>query len=297
MSGSYDVRMKTAVPDLSVVDWDWRFTSTRASPRVQATRLRSRFLRRAAAPPHQIMTAPTGSMPWSLYFLYMPDAVLTPAHQATLTALHALGRPLLAVCATPTPSAIPSGLRDRCDALIWKGLSGFDFSAYAIGLLTLARCCPGSDAFVMNDSVFGPIGDLRPWLERARWDLTGFTATANCENHIQSYAFHLKDVTPQRMAALSPILMPAHAYDDFWSVVLEQETRFARIAARTMTVGALCYVCDDAVEDPSLQLALPLLAAGFPFCKKSLLGKLQHRYPRDQVIRALGAAGYELDPV
>ena len=213
-------------------------------------------------------------------------------HRFAIERLRALGRRLMIVCATPDASAIPNEIRAAADALVWKALPGFDFSAYAIGLRVLAEHCPGSDALVLNDSTFGPLVDLAPWLARARWDLTGFTATANVENHIQSYAFHLRGVTLERMKALSPVLPARHAHDNFWSVVLRQETCLARVAARTMSVGSLLYADDPAVQDPTLQLALPLVEAGFPFLKRSLLGKLEHVAPREATLAALAGAGY-----
>ena len=38
-----------------------------------------------------------------------------------------------------------------------------------------------------------------------------------------------------------------------------------------------------------LQLALPLAAAGFPFLKRSLLGKLSHVAPREETLATLAA--------
>ncbi|VXC47735.1 hypothetical protein [Sphingomonas sp. AX6] len=274
---------------------DWHFTPSLPNWRVRATRLYCRFRGRIGAPAHRVLTPPVETGDWTIYFAFLPDGQVQPAHRFAIRALKALGRRLMIVCATQEPNAIPAGIRDAADALIWKALPGFDFSAYGIGLRTLATHCPGSDALVLNDSTFGPLTDLTPWLARAQWDLTGFTATSNVENHIQSYAFHLRDVTPRRMKALSAIFPATHSYDRFWSVVLRQETRFARIAARTMSVGAFLFADHDDVEDPTWQMALPLVEAGFPFLKRSLLGKLEHVAPREQTLATLAAAGYPVE--
>lgn len=271
---------------------NWHFTPSPPSWRIRATRLYCRFRGRIGAPDHRVLITPGGAGDWTIYFVFLPDGQIQPAHRFAINALKALGRQLMIVCATRSIEAVPVELHGAADALVWKALPGFDFSAYGIGLRTLAAHCPGSDALVLNDSTFGPLSDLTPWLARACWDLTGFTATSNGENHIQSYAFHLRNVTPARIAALRPVLPASYAYDRFWSVVLRQETRLARVAARSMTVGSFLYADDPVVKDPTLQLALPLVEAGFPFLKRSLLGKLEHRIPRKATLAALAAAGY-----
>ena len=281
-------------PPLALLCRDWTFYPTAAPRRIQLIRRIERMRGRIPAPTHELLLAPTkaGSSAWTLYFVYLPDGRLDPAHHFTLDRLRAMGRHVLVVCATPSASMIPEELVRMADALVWKALPGFDFSAYAIGLRALADHCPGCDVLVLNDSTFGPLVDLQPWLARAQWDLTGFTATANVENHIQSYAFYLRGVTPERLAALAKVLPRKHAYDRFWAVVFGQETQFARIADQSMSVGAFLFSDNPEAEDPMLQLALPLIASGFPFLKRSLLGKLAHLAPREDIFAALAATGY-----
>lgn len=277
---------------LAALRQDWTFAPTRADWKVQLMRQRERLRGRIAAPQHEVLDVPEGDGPWIIYFVYLPGGQLDPAHHFALDRLRALGRRLLVVCATPRAIDIPDALRKAADALVWKALPGFDFSAYSLGLRTLTRYCPGTDALVLNDSTFGPLVDLRPWLDRVQWDLTGFTATSNVETHVQSYAFHLRGITPARVAALSSVMPERHAFDRFWAVVLWQETRFARIASHSMSVGAFLYADKADVEDPTLQLALPLAAAGFPFLKRSLLGKLSHIAQREETLATLENAGY-----
>lgn len=279
-------------PELAVLQPDWDFSPTRAAPRVLLLRHIEQLRGRIAAPRHEILVPPKSAGAWIVYFVYIPDGRLDPAHCFALGRLRALGRRLLVVCTTSAPAAIPAELAAMADALVWKAQPGFDFSAYAVGLRTLADHCPGSDALVLNDSTFGPLIDLQPWLDRMPWDLGGFTASSNVENHIQSYAFHLRGITPQRLDRLASVLPRRHAYDRFWAAVLWQETRLARVAAQSMTVGALYHADVAVVEDPTWQLALPLAQAGFPFLKRSLLGKLSDRAPRDAVLATLEAAGY-----
>ncbi len=59
-----------------------------------------------------------------------------------------------------------------------------------------------------------------------------------------------------------------------------------------MSVGSFLYSDHAKAEDPMLQLALPIASAGFPFLKRSLLGKLEHVAPREATLATLAAAGY-----
>ena len=103
-----------------------------------------------------------------------------------------------------------------------------------------------------------------------------------------------KNHDPVEVAALAPAVSTRFAYDGFKAVVLNQETALARVASRTMSVGAFCYVDSGAAPDPTLQLGLELVRRGFPFLKRSLLGKLAHLHRRAEVEAALRDAGYPI---
>ncbi len=205
--------------------------------------------------------------------MFTPDGVLSPSHRFTLERLRDLGFPLFVVCATASPDLLPQGLAEYCDALYWKGMSGYDFSGYTLALREISRSSPGADVFVMNDSVFGPFSDLREFIAKAPWDLTGFTSSNEHTDHIQSYAFILRRVDKARMAQLSTVFFPYFAMSDVNAVIRLQETRFAQVAARHMKVGAVWYADGSEVTNPSLMRPLELLDAGFPFLKRSLLSK------------------------
>ena len=126
---------------------------------------------------------------------------------------------------------------------------------------------------MLNDSILGPFEDLETIMRDARWDLTAFTASSAFENHVQSFAFLLRDVTHRRLDHLSSVLSPYLTFGRFDGVVNCLETRLARVAARRMRVGALWFCDERGREDAPLFRPLELLADGFPFLKKSLLGK------------------------
>lgn len=247
---------------------DWTFEPSRKGP-VYAARHVWRRLAAQKPPEWKCLLAPGPAPRWQVYFVYVPAAECSAAHLFTLERLKSSDTPLLIVCAAPSPEAIPEAVRSHADALYWKSLDGFDFSGYAVALHAIAQHSPGADVFVLNDSVFGPFHPLDPFHDRARWDLTGFTADAGGENHIQSYAFILKDVTPQRMERLDPVFSLKRSWNRGIDVVICQELRLARVAAESMTVGSFLY-SPSTTDDPTLLSPGELLDMGHPFLKKSL---------------------------
>ena len=270
---------------------NWTFTPSEPPLGGRLSRLKSRLTGWETAPPHQMLRPVAPAPLWACYFVYLPEGGLTPAHLFTLARLRTGPRKILAVCAAPSVEAVPAELNELADALIWKGLSGYDFSAYAIALRAIAAASPGADLLVLNDSVLGPFANVEPMLSEAPWALTGFTASAMFENHIQSYAFALRGVTAATVAALAEVLPEGRACDRYRDVVNLQETRFARVAAGSMSVGALFHAEGG---DPSLDAAQQLLEQGFPFLKRSLLGRYADHQDEAALRAFLEARGHPL---
>jgi lipopolysaccharide biosynthesis protein len=258
---------------------DWTFLPSKASRYFRRQRIKDFLFHLHLAPPKRILRKATPAPEWILYFMFLPDGKLAPSHRFTLQRLMTSGMKLLIVCATAQPSDIPADVRNHADALIWKALPGFDFSAYAAGLWHLAATSPGANVLVLNDSVLGPFVELKPFMARTRWDLTGFTASQYEENHIQSYAFILRDVTRWRLLMISTVLPKWLSFHRFDEIVRSQETRFARVAAHHMSVGAFWFASDDANKDPTLFTAGDMLDDGYPFIKRSAVGKFRHVLP------------------
>lgn len=273
---------------------NWQFIASHPDMRVSLRRLRSLTgLSRAPAAAELIGVRQAAS--WTAYFIYLPDGELTAAHRFTLARLRDLDRKLLVVCAAPHAADVPAELRRMVDALWWKALPGYDFSAYAVALSAVARTAPGAELLVMNDSILGPFSDLRPLLAKAPWDLTALTASSWPENHVQSYALALRSVTPSVLRALSSVLSRRFAVNGYGSVVYLQELRLGKVAARHMTVGARWFASSPEQGDPTLVCAPSLLRQGYPFLKRSLLTRNTGFHPTDELSALLEANGHPLD--
>lgn len=275
-----------------LLERDWTFVPGRPSLGVRAIRAYGLATGLRRAPEHITLKPLTEAPAWCAFFAYCPDGRQTAAQAFTLDRLRALGRKVLVVCAAPTARDVPEPLTAAADALIWKALPGFDFSAYGIALRAIARSSPGSDAFVMNDSVLGPLVDPRPALAAAPWAFTGFTAFSHVENHIQSYAFQMRGVTERRVASLGSVLLKRRAFDGYRDVIYLQETRFARVVARRMSAGAFWFADERRSGDPTVFNALALSEAGFPFLKRSLFGRNRSVHPQQALDAILAEAGH-----
>ncbi len=301
--------------DMRALETNWRFEPSPIAARVRVKRAQSWLTGRGAPPAFKVIATPFPAARWNVLFLFSATGELDLEQREMLARFGRFAAPLLVVLAAPRPGT--QAERDAAgtaDALILKGKEGFDFSAYHIALQTLAEHSSGTVAYVQNDSVFGPLEDIQTMVRRAPWDLTGFIGMRAVENHVSSFAFILRGVTAQRLAALREVLSPEWSCDRFEDVILLQETRLARIAARSMSVGAYWYARTqphdkpllsaiarrvtgtppliDVSGDPLIAQPLALLEAGFPFLKRSLFNKFAGLHDPALLRAALGDRGW-----
>lgn len=244
-------------------------------------------LTRQQAPAWKLILPPSTTGRWLLYFMYLPQGQLTPHHRFTLERLVKEEAQLMVVCACPPNHSVLTELRDQCDALCWKAVEGFDFSAYAIGLTELVRHASGSDVLVLNDSMLGPFSPLTPFIDQAPWRLSGLSASSLAENHLQSFAFIVRHLNAEFLKAVAPAISTEWCYDAIDPVILLQETRFARVASHHMTVGAFWYTDGSRYQDLCLNCPEEMLAAGFPLLKRSLFGKFARDFQDLATMQAL----------
>lgn len=293
---------------------DWTYQPSKPSALVRLMRLRSQARGWKPPPAWQVIRPIEPAQRWNMLFLYAPDGRLRAGQQDSLARLRNLRGRSAVVFASASPSDLPDVV-DGADALYWKGLSGFDFSAYAFMLQEVARHSPGADLYLQNDSVLGPFGDIDSLIEAAPWRLTGFLGSSAMENHLQSYALLFRGVDLELVEALEPVLSSRRALDSWKDVVCRQETRLARTASRSgCSVGALWFApgaheaetpllgaaamkaglvrrAEQKVADPSLCNAADLIEEGFPFLKRSLFGRNQRFQERRRLERLLSLQG------
>ncbi len=270
----------------------WRFTHSPQPAWVTRRCITAWLLRSRPLPASQVIKAVRPAPRWIAYFVYLPQGQLLPQHHFTLQRLREQGLPLLIVAATPQPGDVPQTLHGAADALAWKDLPGYDFSAYRLALDLLAQQSPGADVLLFNDSVLGPFTRLAPFIDDAPWSVTGFTATAEYGNHLQSYALVLRDLRPTFMKALAPLFRFNRCLQAFEDVVLAQELQLARVLARKVSVGSHWFTPENA----TLARPFELLDQGYPFIKRALLDKHRDKQDERKVAECLARLGHPIEP-
>lgn len=287
-----NVNVTERIQPYTVLKRDWAFEASAPWAGAFAHRLKARLFGKKAAPEQNTLKPPFPHPRWIIYFVYLPDAVLTPSHIFTLEKLALADAGLFVICALPYGKEVPPLLYNYAHAVARKGLSGFDFSAYAFGMHSIVKYSSGSDVLFLNDSVFGPFSNVDREFLSAKWDFTGYTGQYLIENHIQSYAFIIKNMDESVKNVLDTVLPLDYAYDRYKDVIFQQETRLARIASREMSVGAKWFSEASVGVDPSFFCAISLLETGFPFLKKSLLHRRPDIYQRNDILELLETLGH-----
>lgn len=264
----------------------WTYVPSRPRWDIVVRRWPARWTRQPP-PAHRLIKPPAGAGRWLMYFLFLPQGELSVHQRYTLKQLAREDARLMLVCACPSGHPVLAELGERCDALCWKALEGYDFSAYAAGLTELGRHAPGADVLVLNDSMLGPFAPLAPFIEQAPWRLTGLSASALEENHIQSFAFVVRGLDADFLQAVEPVMSTRWSYNRSDAVILLQETLLARVAHRHLSVGAYWYTDGSLHQDLSLNCPEQLIEAGFPLLKRSLFGKFAGNFQDPQKMQAL----------
>jgi lipopolysaccharide biosynthesis protein len=269
----------------------WNYEPSQPRPRIVVARWRARRTRQKP-PAWKPLSPVSGTGRWLMYFLYAPEGQLSTQHRFTLRRLASEEASVMIVCACPPGHPVLEELERYCDALYWKGTDGFDFSAYAICLSELAQRAPGSDVLMFNDSMLGPFSALTPFVEQAPWRIAGLSANALEENHLQSFALIARQVNPELLKVIAPVISSEWSYNSSDSVILLQETLLARVASPHVSVGAYWYTDGSLHQDLCLNCPEQMIDAGFPLLKRSLFGKFVGRF---QSIASMQALLHRLD--
>jgi lipopolysaccharide biosynthesis protein len=262
------------------------FVPSHISTSLRLRRLKVFLQHVTSVPASMLVRAPHTTGKWALYFVYSITGEIFEQHVFTIDRLKASGfKVLVVIGSAQIGNRLPDDLK-FADAVIVKDEHGFDFSGYAIGLRYLVHRFEEVDVLLLNDSVFGPFRDLMALLAETPWRLTGFTCSSAVEHHIQSYAFAFRGLDRNLLASLESVFFRHCALNFHGAVSYLQETRLARRASRVCSVGTL-WSSDEPSTDLTMANPLEFVDEGFPFLKRSLLGKFSSHFHRDAVLSVL----------
>ena len=176
------------------------------------------------------------------------DGIVDPYVVRAASAYREIADQLIFVSASaPT---LPPSLAGVVDRFVPRENTGYDFGSWRDGLRDLGDRSRFDEILFVNDSVYGPLFDLRPALESVRLqdaDLAGMVLSAERQPHLQSWWFLMR----RR-------LIGSAVCDEFWRSVSHQDSKEAfvdryeiglsqQVAAAGFRIAALV---DGAHESP-----------------------------------------------
>lgn len=219
---------------------------------------------------------------WAIYFCFNPEGNAHPQNIFMLERLRDEGIGILTIVASHHSKNISQPFLDLSDLVIWKDTAGFDISALKIGLRHLALHHEGSDVIWINDSVFGPFNEIKDFLHKcgSNYDVLGMTQSYAVRPHFQSYSFFLRKISSSTVDSLFPLTMN-RCLDTHLSNVLVFETMMASNLVKARR-RVFCWARPiNRRYDLTMAYPYELIDAGFPFIKRSIVGKFADGF--DQV--------------
>jgi lipopolysaccharide biosynthesis protein len=191
-----------------------------------------------------------------------------------------------------------AALAPTCAAIIERDNLGFDFGSWRTALLAYPQLLACETLLFVNDSVYGPMSDLRPLLDRmaaSGCDFWGVTESRQIAPHYQSYflAFHRRCL---RSRAFRDLFLEIDLLADKQQVIDRYEVTLYRRLAGAGLRGAACVPSPpeaDANENPTLHRWREILAAGAPYLKVQLLRENPHHLPIGDWREVVRGRGYD----
>jgi hypothetical protein len=221
---------------------------------------------------------------WAVHFCFNPHGQVLPQNDFMLRGLRQQGFAIALVAASSDRNDLSSEWKTLADVLIWKGMDGFDMSALQVGFAYLCQTRPGVEVLWVNDSVLGPFAEIPLLLEQCspEADVIGFTSSMAVRPHFQSYAFFVRSLTTEILLNMFRDGRSI-AFNDHLSNVLVFETC---LAANLCDAGFVVHVWAVPVDprgDLTMAQPFELIAQGFPFLKRSIIGKFSSDFDQDTV--------------
>lgn len=162
--------------------------------------------------------------------------------------------------------------------ILTKPNIGYDFGSWLAALTSLPQLLDSTELILMNDSCFGPFGDVNKLIEETRkspFDITSITDSGRFGYHLQSYFLHFKKSATES-EFVKKFLLELPALENKSELVLRYEIGFTNyMQANGLLCGALIPWNTVSLPwiNPSTGNAKSLLAKGSPFIKKEFLRK------------------------
>ena len=217
-----------------------------------------------------------------------------------LAALKAAGVSVIFVStATLLAASEIAKVYDLCAAIVQRENRGLDFGSWRTALLLYPQIMDSDLLILANDSVYGPMRDVRALLERMASggsDFWAITESLQMQPHYQSYFLGFQR-TALRSRALRRFFDDIALLDDKEAIIMRYEVAMRRQLDEAGLRGDVLIpaaATQSSAENPTLHRWRDLLVEGSPYLKVQLLRENPHRqaigdWP--QVVRAHG-----LDP-
>jgi rhamnosyltransferase len=146
---------------------------------------------------------------------YDQDGIIDPYVIRALHGYRAIADRLVLVSASA--SSLPPALADVVDDFLPRENVGYDFCSWRDGIARLGDPRQFDEIVCANDSVYGPLSDLRPVMSDPRVagaDFWGMVMSAQRGDHVQSWFF-----------AMRRTVIGSDAFGRFWSSVEPQSSK------------------------------------------------------------------------
>ena len=250
---------------------------------IAQARTAARCLLKSVSPP-KYRVIKDDQIKWAIYFCYNASGSLLPQNEFMINALKQDGFGVSVVLACASSEAIDDRFLKLSDVLIWKGMHGFDISALKIGLSHIQETRGEVDALWINDSVFGPFSSISTFIESCGgdFDVLGLTLAYSVRPHFQSYCFFIKKLNKPLIKSLFGAAFHTTLNDHLSNVLAFEACFAANLTARGFKVK--CWAAPTQADfDLTMAFPFELVERGFPFIKRSLVGKFSTDFNQEAV--------------
>lgn len=146
---------------------------------------------------------------------YDQDGIVDPYVIRALQAYRAIANRLVLVSASA--SSLPTSLVDIVDDFLPRENVGYDFCSWRDGIACLGDPRQFDEIVCANDSVYGPLSDMRPVMADPRVaaaDFWGMVMSSQRGDHVQSWFFAMR----------RPVI-ESQAFGEFWDSVVPQPSK------------------------------------------------------------------------